>query len=71
MNATTAAESPYLTVTQLAKRWHTTEQAIYHLRHRRKAPKAFRRGRQLLFPIVAVEAHEAAALAADTAGSAA
>jgi hypothetical protein len=60
------ADSPHLTVAQLAKRWHTTEQAIYHLRHRRKAPRAFRRGRQLLFPLAVVEAHEAAALAADT-----
>lgn len=60
-----ADESPHLTVKQLAKRWHTTPQAIYMMRHRRKAPRGFKRGRELLFPLAGVEAHEAASQAAD------
>lgn len=59
------SESPHLTVKQLAARWQTTEQAIYMARHRRKAPKGFRRGREVLFPLAEVEAFEAAAVDAD------
>lgn len=68
MNDTQTDEaSPYLTVTQLAKRWHTTPNAIYTARsRRRKYPKGFRRGRKLLFPLSEVEAHERAEQAADT-----
>ncbi|MEU1800801.1 DNA-binding protein [Streptomyces sp. NPDC019937] len=59
------SESPHLTVPQLAERWQTTPQAIYMARHRRKAPKGFRRGREVLFPLAEVEAFEAAAVDAD------
>lgn len=59
------AESPHLTVKQLAKRWHCTEQAIYNRRHKGKAPKGFRNGRELLFPIALVEEFERAAIDAD------
>lgn len=62
-------ESPHLTIPQLAKRWHTTPQAIYNMRHRGKAPLGFKRGREVLVPLVEVEAYEAAGLAADLAPS--
>lgn len=58
-------ESPHLTVLQLARRWHKTPQAIYNMRHRGKAPKGFKTGREVLFPIREVEAFETAAIAAD------
>jgi predicted DNA-binding transcriptional regulator AlpA len=61
----TETQSPHLTVRQLAARWQTTEQAIYNLRNRRKLPRAFKRGRNLLWPVAAIEAHEASQLAAD------
>lgn len=67
MNDTRTDESsPYLTVDQLAKRWHTTPNAIYTARSRRRNyPKGFRRGRKVLFPLSEVEAHERAEQAAD------
>ncbi|MFF4746847.1 DNA-binding protein [Streptomyces sp. NPDC001268] len=68
MNTNSTDEpSPYLTVRQLAKRWHTTENAIYTARSRRRGtyPKGFRRGRLVLFPLSEVEAHERAEQAAD------
>lgn len=65
-----ADESPHLTVEQLATRWQTTKNAIYIARHRRKAPKGFRRGRELRFPVAEVERFEAAALDADPKSSA-
>ncbi|WP_234376443.1 helix-turn-helix transcriptional regulator [Streptomyces sp. CB01201] len=58
-------ESPHLTVPQLAKRWHTTSQAIYLLRHRGKAPRGFKSGRNVLFPLALVEKFEAERLAND------
>lgn len=67
MNDTRTDEpSPYLTVDQLAERWHTTPNAIYTARsRRRKYPKGFRRGKKVLFPLSEVEAHERAEQAAD------
>lgn len=68
MNDTTTDEpSPYLTVRQLAKRWHTTANAIYTARSRRRDtyPQGFKRGRLVLFPLTEVEAHERAEQAAD------
>ncbi|WP_063735575.1 hypothetical protein [Streptomyces sp. RTd22] len=59
------SESPHLTVKQLAARWQTTAQAIYMARHRRKAPRGFKRGRELMFPLAEVEAFEAQALDTD------
>lgn len=58
-------ESPHLTVPQLAERWHTTPQAIYAMRHRGKAPKGFRRGVPILFPLDEVKQFEAERMAAD------
>ncbi|GGU52085.1 DNA-binding protein [Streptomyces lavendofoliae] len=69
MNTTQTDEtSPYLTVRQLAKRWHTTENAIYTARSRRRGtyPRGFKRGRLVLFRLAEVEAHEQAEMAADT-----
>jgi len=57
--------SPHLTVAELATRWKTTTRAIYIARHRGKAPKAFKRGVNVLFPLVEVEAFEAAGMAGD------
>ncbi len=65
MSETKTVESPHLTVAQLADRWHTTPQAIYTARHRGKAPKGFKRGVKLLFPISQVEEFEAHGIAAD------
>jgi hypothetical protein len=68
MSETTATEnSPYITVAQLAVRWHTTPNAIYTARsRRRKYPRGFRRGRNVLFLLSEVEAHERAEQDADT-----
>lgn len=57
--------SPHLTVQQLADRWQTTAAAVYIARHRGKAPKGFKRGVKVLFPITEVEAFEAAQMAGD------
>lgn len=57
--------SPHLTVPQLAERWQTTTQAIYIARHRGRAPKAFKRGVAVLFPLAEVLAFEAEQMAAD------
>jgi hypothetical protein len=65
MTTLQTAESPHLTVKQLAKRWHTTPQAIYNMRHRRKAPKGFKRGRELLMPISEIERFEADGMSVD------
>lgn len=58
-------QSPHLTVPQLAERWHTSAQAIYSMRHRGKAPKGFKRGVTLLFPLDEVKQFEADRMAAD------
>jgi hypothetical protein len=65
MTNQTTDESPHLNVKQLAKRWHKSPQAIYNMRHKGKAPKGFRNGRELLFPIALVEEFERAAIDAD------
>lgn len=51
--------SPHLTVKQLAERWHKSEQAIYAMRHKGKAPRAFKSGIGVLFPLSEVEQWEA------------
>jgi hypothetical protein len=68
MNETPAAEeSPYLTVKQLAKRFHTTPNAIYTARSRRRRfPRGFKNGKQVLFPISEVEEYERANQQADS-----
>ena len=54
-----AQASPWLTTEQLADRLHTTEQAIYNRRKKRKPlPRAVRSGRGLLFHIDDVTAWE-------------
>ncbi|OKH91456.1 hypothetical protein [Streptomyces uncialis] len=67
MNDTRVDESPYLTVKQLAARWHTTTNAIYTARSRRRNyPKGFRLSGKVLFPRAEVEAYERAGQAADS-----
>lgn len=58
-NPNPTAESPHLTVDQLAVRWQTTKKAIYNMRSEGTAPECFKRGRNLMFPLSAVVAHEA------------
>jgi hypothetical protein len=65
MTTTASDKSPHLTVPQLAARWQTTPAAIYIARHRGKAPKGFKRGVNVLFPLAAVEAFEAQQMADD------
>lgn len=65
MSITETDEPTYLTVQDLAKRWRTTPQAIYNRRHRRQAPRGFRSGRDVLFPLADVLAFENALLDAD------
>lgn len=47
-----------LTTTDLARRWRTTEQAVYAARHRGDCPRAVRRGRRLLWRLRDIEAWE-------------
>jgi hypothetical protein len=61
-----APAGPYLTVAELAKRWHTTPNAIYVRRHKRTAPKGWREGRRILISLADIEAHEAKGQAADS-----
>lgn len=58
-------QSPHLTVPELAERWKTTPGAIYIARHRGKAPRGFRRGAKVLFPLAAVLEFEAEEMAGD------
>ncbi len=60
------ADGTYLTVKQLADRWHTSENAIYIRRHKRTAPPGYQEGRRVLFPLAEVEAHERQKQAADS-----
>lgn len=59
------SDSTHLTVAQLAKRWHMSESAIYVARHRGKAPKGFKSGKRVLFPLAEVESFEAERMAGD------
>lgn len=49
-----AVTSELLTTIDLARRWRTTEQAIYAARYRGDCPRAIRVGRRLLFRLVDV-----------------
>ena len=49
-----------LTTADLAKRWRTTEQAVYAARHRGDCPRAVRLGKRLLWRLQDVEAWEEA-----------
>jgi hypothetical protein len=59
-------DGTYLTVDQLADRWHTTPNAIYLRRHKRTAPPGYMEGKRILFPLADVEAHERQKQAADS-----
>lgn len=54
-----------LTTTDLARRWRTTEQAVYAARHRGDCPRAVRRGRRLLWRLRDIEAWEELRAASD------
>lgn len=62
MNEPTAAEAEptHLTTKELAERWRTTTNAIYTSRSKgRPIPSgSFRRGTQILWPLVEVKAYE-------------
>ena len=51
-------EETLLTTADLARRWRTTEQAVYAARHRGECPGAVRRGRRLLWRLRDIEAWE-------------
>jgi hypothetical protein len=59
-------ESPYLTVNQLAKRWHKTPNAIRIMRHRRQGPDSFKHRGRVLFEWVVVLAYEEAQMTSDS-----
>lgn len=65
MTNLTGEQSPHLTVPELAARWRTTTNAIYIARHRGKAPKGFKSGAGVLFPLAAVLAFENERMAGD------
>lgn len=44
-----AQTDEYLTVTQLAERYHTTANGVYAMRYRGQAPPARRIGKRILF----------------------
>lgn len=60
-----------ITTTDLARRWHTTEQAIYSARHRGQGPQALRVGRRLLFRLADVLVWESLRLEAPGHGASA
>lgn len=62
-----AVDSPWLTTTQMAERWHTTTVAIHKRRQRGEMPPATRMGRELLYHVQDVEAFEQQARALATA----
>lgn len=62
----TSTASPYMKTKELAAILHTTPNAIRVMRHRGQAPKAMRRGRELLFRRSVVEAWLKAREDADT-----
>ncbi len=61
------AEETLLTTTDLARRWRTTEQAVYAARHRGDCPGAVKRGRRLLWRLRDVEAWEEVRAVSDAA----
>jgi len=60
-----------LTTSDLARRWQTSEQAVYAARHRGDCPRAVKRGRRLLWRLNDVEAWEEARAQVDQRNSAA
>lgn len=49
--------SPFLTVEELAERWHTTPKAVHNMKH--KLPPVVKIGRRLLWDMSDIEAYEA------------
>jgi predicted DNA-binding transcriptional regulator AlpA len=54
-----------LTTVDLARRWQTSEQAVYAARHRGEGPRAVKRGRRLLWRLKDIESWEEARAASD------
>lgn len=52
------SQDQLLTTADLARRWRTTEQAVYGARYRGNCPNAIRIGKRLLWRLVDVEAWE-------------
>lgn len=51
--------SPYLTVDDLAERWHSTPHAVRDMRSKGQLPPATRIGKRLLWDVADIEAFEA------------
>ena len=62
MNTTAKTADKPLTVEELAAHWGVSKKAIYNMRYRGKAPRCFKRGRNLMFPIAEIEAFEQAGM---------
>jgi predicted DNA-binding transcriptional regulator AlpA len=62
-------EETLLTTSDLARRWRTTEQAVYAARHRGDCPRAVKRGRRLLWRMKDIEAWEEARASLDASRS--
>ncbi len=58
-------EEILLTTADLARRWRTSEQAVYAARHRGECPRAVKRGRRLLWRLKDIEVWEEARAASD------
>jgi len=58
-------EETLLTTADLARRWRTTEQAVYAARHRGECPRAVKFGRRLLWRLKDIESWEEARAVSD------
>jgi hypothetical protein len=58
-------EETLLTTADLARRWRTTEQALYAARHRGDCPRAVKCGRRLLWRVRDIESWEEARAVSD------
>lgn len=50
---------PHLTPKELAKRWHKNIETLANWRHKGIGPAFLKLGKQVLYPLEAVEAYEA------------
>lgn len=48
----------FITVEQLAERWHTTPASVHQMRHRGRAPLGHKIGKRILFDLADVERFE-------------
>ena len=54
-----SGETTFLTVEDLAERWHTTPPAVHQQRHRGVLPPGHRLGKRVLWRLDVIEAFEA------------